>query len=714
MRPPASVKHASRTMFASLWSFLPALLVAGLLSGPAWGASAAPAEPAAVERIAVLASANDGGDGRAVLRYAESDAYAVGKILRQAGGLGSKNELHVFRATPERLASALERAGTRARTARERSRRVEFIFYYSGHSDETGLLLGGEKVTYVELRKALDAVPADVHIALLDSCASGAFTRIKGGRRRAPFLVNSASEVEGHAFLTSSSAEETAQESDRIGGSFFTHFLVSGMRGAADRNGDRQVTLAEAYEFAYGETLEHTEATSAGVQHAAYDIRLSGTGELVMTDLRQASARLELEPSIRGRVWVRTEKGRLAAELVVPGDGDSVVLALEPGEYTVTVENEGLFARAQVKLTRKGEVSLAAAAFSTVPKEETTARGTPADSDYVQIPFNIGVLPALSIGRRGRPTIVNFGAALLWAQSARVHGLSMAIAADVAAEHVIGAQWSVGANVSTGRLAGAQLTAGANWVSEDARGAQLSTGFNAAGRLQGAQLTAGVNWAGEGRGVQLGNVNIAGHTFSGAQLALLNVGRNIDGAQVGLLNVGRDVDVQVGLINIAKSADASIGLLAFTREGGVHPEVYTSDTAMLNVALRLPAKYTYSFLAAGFHPVGESAGWQFGAGFGGHIPLNASAAIDIDVAGHTTITDPAFQGHVGSLMKARLMFAWSFAPRLTVWGGPTFNVGLDEENDRRRLGYGWTAWSRDDDDGGRTALWPGFVGGARF
>ncbi|MGH1346228.1 MAG: caspase family protein [Nannocystales bacterium] len=703
---------ANRPMFPSLW-FLPALLIAGLFSGPVWAANAAPAG-AAVERIAVLTSANHGGDGRAVLRYAESDAYAVGKVLRQAGGLGSSNELHVFRATPDKLTSALERAASRAKTARARSRRVEFIFYYSGHSDETGLLLGEDKVTYVELRKLLDAVPADVHIAILDSCASGAFTRIKGGRRRAPFLVNSTSEVEGHAFLTSSSAEETAQESDRIGGSFFTHFLVSGMRGAADSNGDRQVTLGEAYEFAYEETLEHTQATSAGVQHAAYDIRLSGTGELVMTDLRQANARLELEPSIRGRVWVRTEKGRLAAELVVPGDGDPVLLALEPGDYTVTVENEGLFARAPVTLTRKGQVSLAASAFSTIPKEETTARGAPADSDYLQIPFNIGVLPALSVGRRGRPTIVNFGAALLWAESARVHGLSMALAADVAAEHVIGLQWSVGANVSTGRLAGAQLTVGGNWVSEDARGAQLSAGFNAAGRLQGAQLTSGINWAGEGRGVQLGNVNVAGRSFSGAQLALLNVGRNVEGAQLGLVNVGRDVSVQVGLVNIAKEADASIGLFAFTQEGGVHPEVYTSDTAMLNLGLRFPAKYTYSFLAAGFHPIGESAGWQFGAGFGGHIPVGNSAAIDIDLGGYSTFTDRSFQGHIGGLTKARLMFAWSFAPRLTVWGGPTFNVVIEEDDDRPRLGYGWTAWSKNNTSGGRVALWPGFVGGLRF
>jgi hypothetical protein len=36
--------------------------------------------------------------------------------------------------------------------------------------------------------------------------------------------------VQGYAFLTSSSETEAAQESERLGGSFFTHALVSALR----------------------------------------------------------------------------------------------------------------------------------------------------------------------------------------------------------------------------------------------------------------------------------------------------------------------------------------------------------------------------------------------------------------------------------------------------------------------------------------------------
>jgi CheY-like chemotaxis protein len=43
-------------------------------------------------------------------------------------------------------------------------------------------------------------------------------TRLKGGERRPPFLLDESAQVKGHAFLTSSAETEAAQESDRIWG----------------------------------------------------------------------------------------------------------------------------------------------------------------------------------------------------------------------------------------------------------------------------------------------------------------------------------------------------------------------------------------------------------------------------------------------------------------------------------------------------------------
>src|SRR5690606_3008811 len=321
-----------------------------VLIGWAWGSKAHAAEPEpTVRRFALLVGANDGGSEREVLRFAATDAELIGKALTELGGVDSDDRVVLLDPSVAALEQGFAAIEAKIGRARQAGARIQFFFYYSGHSDETGLLLGGVHVDYKRLRGLIDKISADVRIGVLDSCSSGAFTRFKGGKKQAPFLVGSAAQVQGHAYLTSSSADEAAQESDRIGGSFFTHFLVTGLRGAADFDGDRQVTLDEAYRFAFDETLARTETTVGGPQHAAYDIQLAGTGELVMTDLRKTSAKLEVAGDVAGRLYVRDRRGKLAAELFKPKQAGTITLALEPGKYTVTIDDGRNLHRAEVE-----------------------------------------------------------------------------------------------------------------------------------------------------------------------------------------------------------------------------------------------------------------------------------------------------------------------------------------------------------------------------
>ena len=172
---------------------------------------------------------------------------------------------------------------------------------------------------------------------------------LKGGRARPPFLVDESAEMRGHAFLTSSAETEAAQESDRIRASYFTHYLVSGFRGAADMSGDGRVTLNEAYQFAFNETLRRTVDTKGGAQHPSYDINLSGTGDVVMTDVRQMTATLVLGEELEGRFFVRTAAQELVVELYKPR-GRKVELASRPGTYEVRLERDkgSLVATAEV------------------------------------------------------------------------------------------------------------------------------------------------------------------------------------------------------------------------------------------------------------------------------------------------------------------------------------------------------------------------------
>ena len=172
---------------------------------------------------------------------------------------------------------------------------------------------------------------------------------MKGGKARPAFLVDASANMRGHAFLTSSAETEAAQESDRIRASYFTHYLISGFRGAADLSGDGRVTLNEAYQFAFNETLGRTVDTKGGAQHPSYDINLSGTGDVVMTDIRQTTATLVLGEDLEGRFFVRNAARELVVELYKPR-GRRVELGVEPGAYEVRIElpKSSLLAKASV------------------------------------------------------------------------------------------------------------------------------------------------------------------------------------------------------------------------------------------------------------------------------------------------------------------------------------------------------------------------------
>jgi hypothetical protein len=347
-----------------MWRGLVWLCVLGCAT-PLYAQAPAPT----VRRYAIIASANDGGPERTRLRFADSDAHAVADVLGELGGLQRDDLLLIPNATRTLLTAAFERMrGELAKQASAQPRRELFV-YYSGHSDESGILLGAERVRYDELRSMIDASAAEVRIMVLDSCASGAAIRARGGVHRPPFLSDASSAARGHAFLTASSADEAAQESDRIGGGFFTHHLVSGLRGAADSSRDGRVTLAEAYQFAYEETLRQTRSAPS-TQHPAYDIQLAGTGDLVLTDLRSSSAALLLDPALAGRVEVRDTLSRLVLGLSKEA-GRPLRLGLPPGEYQIALAQRV----ATVVLQRDGETLVTPQLFAAQPREPAAVRG---------------------------------------------------------------------------------------------------------------------------------------------------------------------------------------------------------------------------------------------------------------------------------------------------------------------------------------------------
>ena len=681
-------------------------------------AAAVPVPQPQTRRVALIVGANDGGPGRVKLRYAGSDAKALSRVLADVGGIDRRDAFVLLDPSPTQLLDGFRWAQDRVAKARAAGERVQFLFYYSGHADDRGVHLGASQIDYPKLRGLIHAVDAQVRLGLLDSCSSGAFVRLKGGKMRPPLSTGDAN-IQGHAFLTSSSAEEAAQESDRIGGSYFTHYLVSGLRGAADVNRDRRVTLHEAYRFAFDETLKGTETTLGRAQHPVYDIQLVGTGDLVMTDLRETTAVLDIHSSVGGRVYVRDADGRLAAELYKGVGAGAVSLALEPGRYSVVIDDGAKMWRGTVDVRPGVQNELTRAELTAVGAEATTMRGdeVPIDpSQYRVMPFQLGLVYPLTTNKieKQRKVINRFSLNLVLGRAAQIHGVEVSSGGNWVDEDVRGAQLSAGANYVGGNVQGLQSTAGVNIVGGNLRGVQGAAGFNSVGGdAHGVQAAAGVNVVrGHIRGIQgAAGVNWA-RSVAGAQIAPVNVTREVHGAQVGVIDVaaGKVRGAQIGVINYADEADAQVGVINVTRKGGIFADIWTSDIAALNLAVKFRAKYTYSFLAIGLHPAGEGRGFMSGLGFGGHIPIKQRFYLDIDLATYWAQPQFRFRDNPALINSLRVMFGWQEHRRFAVWGGPTLNLDVDLQGGRERMGYGWVV-TRAPIDSHEMRVWPGFVVG---
>jgi hypothetical protein len=745
-----------------------------LATVPELRAAESPADATVLRRFALVISSNDGGPSRTRLRFANSDAESVGRVLGSLGGVRESDLIMIRDTTRAGLNQAFSELRSRvARESRPKVRREVFV-YFSGHSDEEGLLLGAERVSYRDLRQAIDATGADVRIVILDSCASGALIRLKGGVHRAPFLSDVSIQARGHAFLTASSANEAAQESDRVGAAFFTHFLLSGMRGAADANHDRRVTLNEAYQFAYAETLQRTETSRAGAQHPNYDIQLAGTGDVVMTDLRASTARLVLARELSGRIYVRDGGDRLVAELR-KDPTYPVELGLEPGTYHVVLDRDGTITRGDFDLSGSARVEVAAANLTAVapmvavrrggelapyePPSPTVGPGTVAATAapprrYRHVGFDLVLAPGYRMsGNTGEPVEHAFMLGLL-GHSDRVRGVQLSLAGNIAQDGVVGAQLGGAVALSYGPVRGAQLS-GYNLAMGGLHGAQVAwLGSVANGPMRGAQISL-VNVAnGNARGAQVGLVNVERGSIHGAQVGLANVIRakeDSDGVQVGLANVasgpfqhagatiglvnvaGKQRGVQVGLVNVAdevdgvqvglvsyarKNSGASIGLLPIVLDGENHFTLDWTTTAAANVGFKLGTRRVYMAASFGITRDQADSGKRYytsGLGFGFHaLPRDGRFFLDVGaLASDFRTMDTSNPDHrlVASL---RIQAGYALARHLAIVAGPTVNTQVAWDGDDRRP-RGVSGMEQTWTSGGTTVrLYPGLQAGLEF
>lgn len=754
-----------KKMDASLTLQIISVVVLVLLAA---ASSVSAAQEIQINRYVLAVSANYGGEGRPTLRYAASDARSFVNVLKEMGGVQAGNIVEVKEPSVAAFQQKIDELDKKIAKNKSAGGRDEVLVYYSGHADENGLRLGKETFAWKALRAKIDFLHADVKIAVIDACGSGAITRAKGGVAVPAFMVDKSSDMKGYAFITSSTQDESSQESDRLKGSFFTHSLVSGLRGAGDISGDGKVTLSEAYQFAFNETLQKTEATMGGAQHPSRDMNLAGTGDVVMTDLRSMNAGLDIGEDVEGRLFIRDERGELVAELYKKA-GRPINLGLAAGKYSVRLERPAEYKEASVTLQDNYRAQLTQKQFSAIVAEKTTLRGEIARrGDCDSGDTTACALDSLDHNGKYRVTFN-----LVDKDREARKGLQMGLFVTRTDSYMLGSQISIFANIARKEMHGLQLTAVFNGAKEHYEGAQVSGVMNYAGSFNGIQVSPVINVAKENSsGVQASaTMNVASDSLNGVQVApainyaretksqisaalnaakksgvqvtaalnaakesdvqvaaAMNVAGKLNGAQVSVLNIaGRADGRQVGILNICGHCEKTpVGLINIVGNGVWSATASMNEMGALSVSLHMGTAYLYTALEGArliekgtefrhFSDVSEAGlglGTQFGR-YGSHIDLEYMFLMEHDKVAFNFDDSDFEYGSDGVNFHHRLRLGY------TTQVFPFFGLSVGGTLNLAAQGYGEKILVKPlseyhDDfghEGDKFRFWPGFYAG---
>lgn len=337
----------------------------------------------AATRFALLIGNNVGGIEDGALRWAQEDARRVRDVLQELGDVAPGRALLLSGADVDEVRSALARLRGQVEEAKRQGYRSEVFIFYSGHGDASSLHLGSRSLDLQEFKRLIRAIPADTSVTVIDACRSRALKsgRGKGARHGPAFDISLARDPGpvGRVLITSAGANEIAQETDEYKSSFFTHHMLSALRGAADEDSDGRVTLAEFYRYVYHHTLASSHGVTAAVQHPEMEVKLEGEGEITLTNLKRSGSTLVLPRGTGGDFLIVDDRnGRVIAEVRKP-EKETRSLALPTGRYRVQLRRGGRIFAGEVALEWGGRRELDAASLAEQPLVAALTKGSDLD-----------------------------------------------------------------------------------------------------------------------------------------------------------------------------------------------------------------------------------------------------------------------------------------------------------------------------------------------
>jgi hypothetical protein len=361
----------------------------------------------AATRFALLIGNNISNLEDGALRWAEEDARRVHDLLIEIGNIAEGRAILLLGAEKDQIRSAFARLRGQVEEATRQGYRTEVFVFYSGHADSESLHIRSSFLPILEFKQLINEIPADTRVTIIDACRAGRInaSRSKGALHGPAFDISLARDLgpSGHVTLTSAGKNEIAQESDELRSSFFTHYMLSGLRGAADSNLDGRVTLAEIYSYTYHHTLATSHGETAAVQHPEIEMKLEGEGEIIITDLKRSNSRLVLPQGIYGDFLIVNDRnGQVVAE-VSKSKKVARSLALPSGRYRIQLRQAGKIFAGEVSLEWGGSLEV----DDSILEEQSLVAALSKGSDLDPSSWTIS-----SAGLAGTPSVLDSGVSL--------------------------------------------------------------------------------------------------------------------------------------------------------------------------------------------------------------------------------------------------------------------------------------------------------------
>jgi hypothetical protein len=164
------------------------------------------------------------------------------------------------------------------------------------------------------------------------------------------------------------------------------------------------------------------------------------------------------------------------------------------------------------------------------------------------------------------------------------------------------------------------------------------------------------------------------------------------------------------LLNVADES-RPLGLFNVIGNGYRRLGVYASDSAAVNVGLKLGGRTIYSLINVGYEQTNGNNKWLAGLGVGGHVPIDERLFVDIELLASHVNEGELWTDKLNTLSSLRVIGGYELGGALSVFAGPTLNVLATRVGHGE--GFGLISGFRltAEDAATTVRLWPGLVAG---